>query len=108
MTRDIIRSGACARCEAVHAWAKIIPAFLPHQILCLLQVLSNLQSQWYLLWMDDTEIHRCCFATRAHAAKVINNLLAGRMECQPVIAGQGDIELSMMHRHRIAEGLAPC
>ena len=82
------------------------PASLAQHI-PVLQVVSNLQSQWYMLWMDNIDIHRCCFATRAYAAKVINDVLAGRMDPQPVSVGQGDSEPLVMRRRRIAEELAP-
>ena len=85
--------------------------------------MSNLQSQWFLLWMDDIKIHRCRFETRASAVKVINDLMAhtishpeaGPMEVsnyaaamfQAVTARWSNVEISIMHRHRISAELAP-
>lgn len=39
------------------------------------QVVSDLQRQWLLLFVDDTRIRRCCIATRAYAVRLIKEVL---------------------------------
>ncbi len=65
--------------------------------LCLSQVVTDLCSEWHILWMDDTDICQSKFSTRAQAVMVIKGILAGSIE-----ASQGCTQGAIVQRREIA------
>ena len=75
-------------------------ASLVIQLAVLLQVVTDLRSEWHFTWMDDSDIFQCHFPTRGQAVTVINDILAGSIN-----AGQGGTRSTIAQRREITEQL---